>query len=555
MFGFRLSYLRIREKAVLFILLTIFSFTLPFNISAQNYGFTVPKEKVYVYIEPDSSMRIVYYIGFTTMAGYDPIDVVDIGFPTKDYDFDSVKAWIDGKPLTDIRVSEYIPIGVEVHLYGDEKIYANETSVLKVEGINQNMVWQDRADKEYASVEFSPTWFSSDFAFGTTDLTVSFYLPPGVTADEPRWHKTEPTEKAIVDDRVVYTWHIPDASPSQQYIFGASFPNRVITGPIKKEPPFIWKLIVGIFKFLGAILDCLVPMSVLALFIIISIFSSRRRRMQYFPAKSSVEGVGIKRGLTAPEAAVVLEYPLNKVLALVLFGLIKKKNIKVISNDPLKLEKLTGGAPEDKLYQYEKDFISSIDTEGKLDEKKLKDLCIAMIKSVNTKLKFFSLKETREYYRLINAKAWKLLEEAKAPNDLKTVIDDYTEWMMLDEEFDNRMPTIITGRTIYVPDWWENTGTGVPTTPSTGRGGEGPSISLPTLPGSSFAHSITSSVSNFANNIVGSITGFTFGVTSITNPPPVSTSSGGSYGGGGGGGCACACACAGCACACAGGGR
>jgi hypothetical protein len=518
---------------------------------AQNYGFEVPKEIVNVYIEPDSSIRIVYHIGFKTMSGYDPIDVVDIGFPTKDYDLDSVKAWIDGKPLTDIRKSEYIPIGVEVHLFGEEKIYADETSVLMVEGVNKKMVWQDTADKDYASVEFSPTWFSSEFAFGTTDLTVSFYLPTGVTPDEPRWHKNEPTEKAMIDNRVVYTWHISDASPSEQYMFGASFPKRVITGPINTEPPLIWKLIVGFFKFLGSIIPCLIPVSIFGFIIIISIISSRRRRMQYFPARASVEGVGIKRGLTAPESAIVLEYPLNKVLALVLFGLIKKKNIKVTSNDPLKLEKLTGGAKENDLYQYEKDFISSIDKDGKLDEKKLKDMCIEMIKSVNTKLKGFSLKETRDYYRLIIAKAWKLLTEAKAPDDLKSVIDDYTEWMMLDDDFDSRMPIIITGRTVYVPDWWENTGTSVPGTSSTG-GGVG-TLGLPTLPGSSFAHSITSSVSSFSHNIVSSITGFTGGVTNITNPPPISTSSGGHYGGGGG--CACACACAGCACACAGGGR
>jgi len=552
MFRYLISLINGKTKTIIYIFLPIILFALHLTIYAQNYGFNVPKENVNVYIEPDSSMRIIYYIGFTTLSGYDPIDVVDIGFPTKDYDLDTVKAWIDGKPLTDIRRSEYIPIGVEVHLFGEEKIYPNETSVLKVEGINNKMVWQDRADKDYASVEFSPTWFSSDYAFGTTDLTVSFHLPSGITADEPRWHKNEPTEKAIIDNRVVYTWHISDASPSYQYVFGASFPKRVITGPINTEPPFIWKLIVGIFKFLAGILPCLIPISIFVFIIVMSIISSRRRRMQYFPAKASVEGVGIKRGLTAPEASIVLEYPLNKVLALVLFGLIKKMNIKVISNEPLKLEKLTSGAKESDLYQYEKDFISAIDTNGKLDEKKLKDLCIAMIKSVNTKLKGFSLKETRDYYKLIIAKAWKLLEDAKAPNDLKTVIDDYTEWMMMDDDFDNKIPTIITGRTIYIPNWWENTGTSVPSTPSTGKGGGG-TLELPTLPGSSFAHGITSSISNFSHNIVSSITGFIGGVTAVTNPPPISTSSGGHYGGGGG--CACACACAGCACACAGGGR
>ncbi|RLC40773.1 MAG: hypothetical protein DRH49_06560, partial [Candidatus Coatesbacteria bacterium] len=230
---------RYTRQGTLIPLLLIVLSSLPSISTAQNYGFEVPREVVDVYVEPDSSMRIIYHIGFTTLLGYDPIDVVDIGFPTNDYDINTVKAWIDGRRLTDIRVSEYIDIGVEVHLYGDEQIYPGETSILKVEGINYNMVWQDTADEDYASVEFIPTWFDDDFAFGTTDLTVRFHLPPGIEPDEPRWHEVEPTEKAMVDDRVVYTWHIPDACPYEQYRFGASFPKRVITGPIKTQPPFI----------------------------------------------------------------------------------------------------------------------------------------------------------------------------------------------------------------------------------------------------------------------------------------------------------------------------
>lgn len=540
---------RYTRQGTLIPLLLIFLSSLPSISTAQNYGFEVPREVVDVYVEPDSSMRIIYHIGFTTLLGYDPIDVVDIGFPTNDYDINTVKAWIDGRRLTDIRVSEYIDIGVEVHLYGDEQIYPGETSILKVEGINYNMVWQDTADEDYASVEFIPTWFDDDFAFGTTDLTVRFYLPSGIEPDEPRWHEVEPTEKAMVDDRVVYTWHIPDACPYEQYRFGASFPKRVITGPIKTQPPFIISLISAIGSFLITALPCLIPVGILIFIIVISITASRRRKMKYFPAKASIEGVGIKRGLTAPEASIVLEYPLNKVLALILFGLIKKKKVKVKSQDPLILKKLSGGVPERKLRKYEKDFLNAIKKNGELSKKKLETLCVDLVKAVNKKMKGFSLIETREYYLSIMNKAWKLLRAAKAPEEINSILEDYTDWMLLDDDFDDKMPVIITGRTIYAPDWWGNTGTSVPA-PSTGKG---PSVSLPTLPGSSFAHGITSSMSNFANNIVGNVYGFTSAVTSVTNPPPISTSSGGSYGGSSG--CACACACAGCACACAGGGR
>jgi len=46
--------------------------------------------------------------------------------------------------------------------------------------------------------------------------------------------------------------------------------------------------------------------------------------MQYLPPKISIEGKGIKRGLTAVEAGILLEEPLDKILTMILFGLIKK---------------------------------------------------------------------------------------------------------------------------------------------------------------------------------------------------------------------------------------
>ena len=41
-------------------------------------------------------------------------------------------------------------------------------------------------------------------------------------------------------------------------------------------------------------------------------FLRRMRRPSYLPALVSVEGGGIRRGLTAPEAAVLLEIPANQ---------------------------------------------------------------------------------------------------------------------------------------------------------------------------------------------------------------------------------------------------
>ena len=50
----------------------------------------------------------------------------------------------------------------------------------------------------------------------------------------------------------------------------------------------------------------------------------KRRKMEYLPPALAVEGTGVKRGLTAVEAAILLEAPLNKVMTMILFGLVKK---------------------------------------------------------------------------------------------------------------------------------------------------------------------------------------------------------------------------------------
>ena len=56
------------------------------------------------------------------------------------------------------------------------------------------------------------------------------------------------------------------------------------------------------------------------------------------PPKVTIEGHGIKRGLTAVEAAILLEEPLDKVMTMILFGVIKKNAAEVIRRDPLEIK-------------------------------------------------------------------------------------------------------------------------------------------------------------------------------------------------------------------------
>jgi len=290
--------------------------------------------------------------------------------------------------------------------------------------------------------------------------------------------------------------------------------------------------------------------------------------MQYLPPKMAIEGHGIKRGLTAVESAILLEQPMDKILTMILFATIKKGAAEVATKEPLAL-KMTQPAPEG-LQEYETMFLEAFSTNNNKERrKKLQDLMIALVKSVTAKMKGFSRKETIAYYKGIVERAWKQVEQAQTPEVKSAKYDEVMEWTMMDRDYEDRTREVFRTGPIYVPTWWgrydPGFGRASSTTVSTGAPASGgssssPSMSMPSLPGSSFAASVIGGVQSFSSGVIGNINDFTSGVTSRTNPIPVSTSTSrppGSFrsGGGGGSSCACACACAGCACACAGGGR
>jgi hypothetical protein len=521
------------------------AFAVASPVAAQDYYFEVPREVVTVAVNADSSLDVDYRITFRNAASGDPIDIVDIGFPSGDYDLASVTADVDGCPLGTIRPSEYIDVGVEIPL-GDYTIPPGEAATLHVHGLNCHMVFEDSADDAYASCVFSPTWFGSEFTTGSTHLTMAFVFPPGVTAEQARWHEDEggePTRAFVEGGRVHYVWERRDASPSERYSFGVSFPRSAVA-EVRSRPRSGWLggLFSGLVAFATKFCGCLVPL-MFALFAVAGVLNGRRRRMKYFPPQAKVEGVGIKRGLTAPEAAVILERPLNDVLTIILFGLVKKNALAVTSHEPLEIEKLP--FKENGLRPYEKEFLACADPHGFLGEECLREVLISLIKSVQRKMKGFSHRETVAYYRKIVKTAWRLVEEADTPEVRLEEFTNGLEWTMLDDDFGGRTRDVFVGYYVPAPYWWGRLA------PAAGPKGAA-SFDVPTLPGASFANGVVTRLEGIAGNVVSKLESFTGKVTATTNPPAVTTSSGGGYSGGG---CACACACAGCACACAGGGR
>jgi hypothetical protein len=378
-----------------------------------------------------------------------------------------------------------------------------------------------------------------------------------VKPEEPKWHESPagfPTEPVTgIDDqgRVTYTWNNTNANNYTQYKFGASFPKSFVpSNSIVTVNPF-----AGVGK---AISGAIIPILCIGGFIAIvasGIASDSRRKRQYLPPKISIEGHGIKRGLTAVEAAILLEEPLDKIMTMILFSAIKKNAAEVITRDPLEI-KSSEPLPQE-LQMYETDFLAAFEKSGADRQKALRSMVIALVKSVTEKMKGFSRQESITYYRDITKRAWEQVEAGDTPEVKSQKYEDVMEWTMLDKNYGDRTEDVFRNTPIFVPTWWGHYDPGFGKVSSKPGGMPIGTAGGAHVPGADFAASMAAGVQNFSGKVVGNINDFTSSITSITNPPPkVSTSSSkGGYKGGGGSSCACACACAGCACACAGGGR
>lgn len=574
---------------LLLVLLAILPAT-PSN--AQTYRFSLPTYEVEAYIEADGSLTLRYYMVFQNDPSASPIDFVDLGLPYANYNLGAIEATIDGQPMPEINDSAYVH-GAELALKNLAiQPGAQGTVIATVPGITDILFPYDQADREnYINFQFTPNFFdSSNDRSQNTEYRMTIILPPAVGADQgvyynPRnWPGEDISESALTqDNRVYYSWFTNNANVHTEYEFGAAFPASAIPAGVIADPEDYEEYTPtgdvsgfgGFFVNLLRSLPCIIGV---LFFLGVGIFSRKvsqkqtsARKLQYFPPKLAVDGKGIRRGLTAVEAGILLEEPLDKILTMVLFGLLKKEAITVLEKEPLSI-KANEPLPEG-LYEYETNFIKAFSETGKDKQRRsLQAMLIQLVDVVQDKMKGFSPTETKDYYTDITRRAWLAVEGAQTPEIKSAQFDHTLEWTMLDDQFNNRTQQTFVNTPVFIPRWWHlynpgfsaspavggSSGLASPVASVSGGGGSKPSISMPNIPGSDFAASIINGATAVSAGVVGDLTGFTGAVTNRTNPIPVSRPSSGSSGfrgGGGGHSCACACACAGCACACAGGGR
>ncbi len=552
-----------RRILVTFLLLSFLFLWVTSPAVAQTYSYTLPKETVDVYWESDGSLSLDYTYIFTNDPSGPEIQYVDLGLPNDNYSISNITAFINGNQVTDISSSGFQGsgcCGVAIGL-GQYSVPPGSSGTFqaRITGIT-GVLYTDDQDSTYASADFVPNYFGGNI-HGNTDVTVTYHLPPGVKAEEPRWHAAPdgfpqtPVTAMDSQGRIIYEWENQNANGYTSYLFGASFPKSYVpSDAIVTQPPPSSSGSSGLGSFISSALPFLCIIGFIAI-IASGITSSQKRKLQYLPPKISIEGHGIKRGLTAVEAAILLEEPLDKVMTMILFSVIKKNAAEVVTRDPLEV-KVTASPPEG-LQPYETDFLEAFKTKDAVQRRKsMQVMVINLVKGVSEKMKGFSRQETVAYYKDITARAWEQVEAANTPDVKSAKYEEVMEWTMLDKNYDGRTKEVFHNTPIFIPTWWGHYD------PSFGRGGSSVGAPISTggprsVPGADFAASMASGVQTFSSKAVGNLSDFTAGIARTTNPPPPPSTS--SYRSSGGGGhscvCACACACAGCACACAGGGR
>jgi hypothetical protein len=195
---------------------------------AQTYYFAVPQAILEAVIQPDSQTELYYTITFDNRGSV--IDIVDIGLPHDNYDISNMQASLDGVRVTDIRVSEFVSPGVEIHL-GAQSIPYGEKGVLEFSAIMPDLVYQDTTNADLASFQISPTWFGSEYVQGQTELAIVVYLPRGTDLEQVLYQDVPFTNKVEVEGQPAVLWQTtrPFTSP---YRVGVSFPKGDMTGII-----------------------------------------------------------------------------------------------------------------------------------------------------------------------------------------------------------------------------------------------------------------------------------------------------------------------------------
>jgi len=532
---------------LIFAVLTLFFF-LPIAQSPGEYH--IEKQWVKIWINKDDGTIDLQY-NLTLVCDSGTISWIKIGQPNKDFTIGSCVNE-HGQNLTHEIVEDRT--GVKISLKST-LLPHQEATVILLTRVDK-MLWEDEQNPGNVGMVFIPTWWPTQ----VYDLQISVVLPGNVSRTEircsPNWNNTDLED----GNRYIY-WKKTDLTQNEQFKVGVSFPKRYVTFWYSRSP---WD---KIGETVGPFLGPAFAFSIIAILAVVAVKSIKK--FPYTQPKLSMEVLGVHKGLSAVEAAILLDVDPRKVLTMILFGLLRKNAVEVVETEPyLRLKILSTS----DLHYYEIGFIDAVikpsligtsdDLAGTLSDKKLSDLINDLHAEVDEKVKYYCRADTINYYRRVVGKAWAQVSAAKTPEVKAVQFNENLEWLVIDPRFKKRTKLLFRGEeeipstsAWWLPFWFTYH------SPPSSRGAGGPAATPPsTLPAVQFADAVVTSIESTTNRMVKDIETFTKSIL----PPSAASSSGEGrsssapvHSGGcvcACASCACACACASCACACASGG-
>ncbi|HDJ89674.1 MAG TPA: DUF2207 domain-containing protein [Thermoprotei archaeon] len=530
-----------RGKILIPLILILLAIAVVFrNIHGQTLIYHIEKFHMIDYVEKDGSMHITYNI--TVMVDAGAIRrYLSVGIFGPDFEV------IEAREIeTHTSISYRKEVSGDkyyVYLTPSKPIYDGESRTFLLKIILKNHIYEDEKNPGNAGfiLKFYPWKLSTGEYTVTKEFKIKVILPEGVKKDEVK-NYPDYDNIFIENNRIVLYWERYNLK--EIFEVGVSFPEKYVENIVRpSQPSIIDQILDSIFTLLESDICgglCCIGMFFILIFSLATGIS--RFRSEYISPKFSIEALGPRKGLTAVEAAYLLEQPYEKVLTMILFGMLKKGVIRIKSTAPLLLEKTESKV---RLRYYERSFLKCIKEDGSLDKNCLAKTLTLIDKTLSRKLRGYSYIETKKYYENIVKKAWDQVKKAGTPEIAFKRFDENIDWLMLDPKFREKSVEIYP-TTVYIPPyyWYWN----LPTI----RGYEEKPVNIVDVADNiatsleQTSASIASTIEDIADKITRTITG----ETGRESKPVFRTSSCACACVS----CACACACVSCACACASGG-
>lgn len=511
--------------------------------SAQEQVYTINHQWAQIFINQDGTIDLTYNITISVSSG--TIRAFDVGQPNRDFEIGEAADQYGNQ----LNKYKYTPDVASVDFV--EPLEAGDSIWFMITTNVARIFYNDTMNPGNIGMQFIPQWVPVQIS----DVRVQIVLPPGVGVDEVKTTENFYNSTSMVEGRLAVYWEKPFLQPNEQFPVGVSFPSQYMPDYTPTQPADRIDL--------GLILPLAVFGVVLAVLVVAVLGVARKGA--YSSPKVSMETLGAKRGLTAVEAAYLLELKPTQLVTAILYSLLQKRAVWAEQTKPsLRLKVLppyenkTGNA-ENPLRYYEIDFLGALKADGLLDEEKLAKMVMFLRDTVDEKMHGYNRAETVDYYRKVVDKAWAQVEQAGTVELASNAYDEQLLWLMLDPNQRARTETIFRDRE-FAPSplwfwWWYGYTTYHPRpayTPNVSAPAQ--SAKPPAIPGAEFANNIATSMEKTSNNIVVNLEKF---ANSIVPPPPKASHQPARKGSGcvcACAACACACACVSCACACAGGG-